>query len=85
VVALTTNPMRLVEIRRSRLHHFDARAPGAVQEYADVDYVKTEVASARKFFNRMGWPIVDVSRKSIEETAAAILGHWADDGRPMRL
>jgi regulator of PEP synthase PpsR (kinase-PPPase family) len=41
--------------------------------YTDIETVKAEVAEARKLFSRHGWPVLDVSRRSIEETAAAVM------------
>lgn len=70
IVGLTTNPDRLVQIRRSRLLSLNEIAE---TDYVDPDTVKREVAEARRFYGKNGWPIIDVSRRSIEETAAAIL------------
>jgi len=74
VVGLTAHPARLVEIRSQRLDALGPaplgdRAPG----YADLDRVQEEVTEARLFFERHGLPVIDVTRRSIEETAAAIL------------
>jgi [pyruvate, water dikinase]-phosphate phosphotransferase / [pyruvate, water dikinase] kinase len=41
-------------------------------DYVDIDTVKAEISEARKLFSRNGWPVIDVTRRSIEETAAAI-------------
>ena len=41
--------------------------------YADVDHVKEEVAASRRLFRKHRWPVIDVTRKSIEETAASII------------
>lgn len=84
VVALTTTPNRLAEIRRSRLSHFSAGGASRVEDYADVDSVRGEVVAARRLFGRMSWPVVDVTRRSIEETAAAVLAKWAETGRALR-
>jgi len=84
VIALTTSPNRLVEIRRSRLNHISDGGAVRVDDYADMESVRDEVAAARRLFNRMGWPVVDVSRRSIEETAAAVIGKWSESGRPIR-
>lgn len=70
IVGLTNAPERLVAIRRNRLdvlHQFDQTS------YVDLDRVKSEVQEARRLFAEKGWPIIDVSRRSIEETAAEIL------------
>ena len=70
VVGLTTSPDRLVQVRRNRLLSLNQKHE---TEYVDLEMVKEEVASARKLFAKHGWPVIDVSRRSIEETAAAIL------------
>lgn len=70
VVGLTATPDRLVQIRRNRLL---ALKQTTQTDYADVDAVQEEVTFARRLFAKHGWPVIDVSRRSIEETAAAIL------------
>jgi regulator of PEP synthase PpsR (kinase-PPPase family) len=70
-VALTASPERLIDIRRNRLQQL-----GELREtdYLDAERVHEEVKEARRFYGKMGWPIIDVTRRSIEETAAEILG-----------
>jgi len=70
IVALTASPQQLVEIRRNRLLSLRQNSE---TDYVDLETVKSEVATARKVFSRHHWPVIDVSRRSIEETAAAIL------------
>ncbi len=70
IVGLTTNPERLVQIRRNRLLSLKQNPE---TDYVDIEAIKEEVAFARKLFAKSGWPVIDVSRRSIEETAAAIL------------
>lgn len=70
VVGLTTAPKRLVEIRRNRLLSLNETARTA---YANEEEVEKEVAFARRIFADNGWPVIDVSRRSIEETAAAVI------------
>lgn len=70
IVGLVTNAERLVEIRRNRLRTMHEERETS---YADLDAVKDEILYARRMFNEHGWPIIDVTRRSIEETAAAIL------------
>jgi [pyruvate, water dikinase]-phosphate phosphotransferase / [pyruvate, water dikinase] kinase len=68
-VGLTAAPDRLVQIRRNRLlslHQEDE------SDYIDPDVVKREIADARKLFAKQKWPVIDVTRRSIEETASAI-------------
>lgn len=70
VVGLTKDAKRLVEIRRSRLLSLKQDAETA---YVDLDEVRAEINDARRYFKQRGWPIIDVSGRSIEETAAAIM------------
>ena len=78
IVGLTTTPQRLMEVRRNRLLSL-AQAPET--DYVDSENVKREVTAARRLFSDNGWPMVDVTRKAIEETAAAVihLMNKADD------
>lgn len=71
VVGLTKDPNSLVEVRRTRLRHIGEGERET--DYVDPELVKAEVLAARRLFNQQGWPMIDVSRRSIEETAAAIL------------
>jgi [pyruvate, water dikinase]-phosphate phosphotransferase / [pyruvate, water dikinase] kinase len=70
VVGLTNDPERLIQVRRNRLSmlHQDERT-----DYTDIEAVREEVANARRLFAEHHWPVIDVTRRSIEETAAAIL------------
>jgi regulator of PEP synthase PpsR (kinase-PPPase family) len=70
VVGLTTSPDRLIQIRRNRLLSLN-QAPETA--YVDQEAVARELASARRIFADQGWPVIDVTRRSIEETAAAII------------
>jgi hypothetical protein len=70
VIGLTTAPKRLVEIRRNRLLSLNESAHTS---YADEERVAQEVAFARRIFADRGWPVIDVTRRSIEETAAAVI------------
>ncbi len=70
VVGLTASPDRLVALRRNRLRSIGEYECSA---YADLAAVRSEVAEALQLFARCRWPVIDVTRRSIEETAAAIL------------
>jgi len=70
VVGLTTSADRLVQIRRNRLLSLNQSPETA---YVDQDSVQREIAFARRMFADNGWPVIDVTRRSIEETAAAIV------------
>jgi len=69
VVGLTAGAERLVQVRRNRLLSLN-QAPAT--SYVDLERVNSEVAHARRIFADQGWPVIDVTRRSIEETAAAI-------------
>ncbi|MBA4049123.1 MAG: phosphoenolpyruvate synthase regulatory protein [Sphingomonas sp.] len=70
VVGLTTSADRLIQVRRNRLLSLN-QAPET--SYVDQEAVAREVACARRMFADNGWPVIDVTRRSIEETAAAII------------
>ena len=69
VVGLTINPEKLLQIRQTRLksigQDFDS-------DYVDVDKIKSEIIESRKLFAKLSCPIIDVTSKSVEETAARI-------------
>ncbi|MFB0611889.1 pyruvate, water dikinase regulatory protein [Aurantiacibacter poecillastricola] len=70
VVGLTTAPARLIQIRRNRLLSLNEKTQ---TPYVDEEVVSKEVAFARRMFADNGWPVIDVTRRSIEETAAAVI------------
>ena len=70
VVGLTNDPKRLSLIRRTRQI---AMSDDANEGYADLEAITEEVRQARRLFTRNQWPVIDVTRRSIEETAAAII------------
>lgn len=71
VVGLTKDPDRLVQIRRNRIAML---YPSSSTDYVDPEQVRLEVQEARRLFGRNGWPVIDVTRRAIEETAAEIIG-----------
>lgn len=75
VVGLTTAPDRLIQVRRNRLLSL-----GQVPEtaYVEEDRVAKEVQYARRMFADNGWPVIDVTRRSIEEAAAAIINLYSE-------
>lgn len=75
VVGLLISADRLIHIRRNRLVAMKETRAGS---YTDEDAVRKEVMDAQKLFEREGWPTIDVSRRSIEETAAAVLNLLAE-------
>ena len=69
VIGLTVSPDRLIQIRRNRIDNLNANQ---TSNYTDQDAVRDETIKARRAFERRGWPTIDVTRRSVEETAAAI-------------
>jgi regulator of PEP synthase PpsR (kinase-PPPase family) len=70
VVGLTVSPDRLIQLRRNRLRALNENRDSS---YVDSDAVRAETIAARRIFERHGWPVIDVTRRSVEETAAAVL------------
>ncbi|HEY3696064.1 pyruvate, water dikinase regulatory protein [Phenylobacterium sp.] len=70
VVGLTVSPDRLVQIRKNRLLNLKEVREST---YVDPEGVRDEIVLARRLFERQGWPVIDVTRRSVEETAAAVL------------
>jgi len=77
LVGLTIAPERLAEVRRNRL-----RVLGQDEDtdYVDLERIAEEVLAARRLFTRQGWPVIDVTRRSIEEVAAEVLQHLSRRG-----
>ena len=70
IVGLIASAERIVQIRQNRLLSLNADAQ---TEYVDKASVAEEVAASRRLFAERSWPVIDVTRRSIEETAAAVL------------
>lgn len=71
VIGLVASPERIVQIRQNRMLALNAEDKDST--YIDRQSVAEEVAQARRLFDRYNWPVIDVTRRSIEETAAAII------------
>jgi len=70
IVGLIASPDRLIQIRKARLLTYNDSRPTT---YTDSEAVREEIIAARRLFERKGWPVIDVTRRSIEETSAAII------------
>jgi regulator of PEP synthase PpsR (kinase-PPPase family) len=70
VVGLTINPEKLVQIRQTRLASL---GQDVASDYIDLESIKNELAESRKLFAKLGCPIIDVTKRSVEETAAKII------------
>ena len=74
VVGLTINPEPLVQIRSNRLKQMERGATPLrlSEDYTELERVRGELVYARRLFARYDWPVIDVTRRSVEETAAAV-------------
>ena len=73
IVGLTINPERLQQIRKSRLQSINQETD---TNYVDMEYMEREIAESRKLYSKHKWPVIDVTKRSVEETAATILQQW---------
>ena len=70
IIGLTTEPERLVDIRKNRMTLLKEKE---VTTYTNFEKISKEVEEAKKIFKKYNWPTVDVTRKSVEETAASVI------------
>ena len=70
IVGLVADPERLADIRRNRVAIMNDHN---LKEYTNLKFIEEEVENSKKIFKKNNWPIIDVTRKSVEETAASIL------------
>ena len=70
VVGLTAEPDRLVDLRKNRMQSINENDN---KNYVDQDRIKAEIEDSKKLFLKYKWPSIDVTRKSVEETAASII------------
>ena len=70
VVGLNTEPERLVDLRKNRMNSLKETEN---VKYTDIENIKKEIEDAKKTFRKYKWPSIDVTRKSVEETAASII------------
>jgi len=70
IIGLVADPERLADIRRNRVA---IMKDYTLKEYTDLKFINDEVEKSKKLFKKNNWPVIDVTRKSVEETAASIL------------
>ena len=70
VVGLYADPDRLSDIRRNRVA---IMSENKIPTYTDLESIKNEIEDSKNLFKKYGWPTIDVTRKSVEETAASII------------
>ena len=69
-MGLTTEPQRLVDIRKNRMNTLKETENTS---YTNIKKIEKEIGDAKKTFTKYKWPTIDVTRKSVEETAASII------------
>jgi Uncharacterized protein conserved in bacteria len=70
IIGLVTDPERLADVRRNRVTMMKETN---IKEYTDLNIIKEEIDRSKKLFKKYSWPTIDVTRKSVEESAASIL------------
>lgn len=70
VVGLTAEPPRLLDVRKNRMNFLNEKKSGS---YTDIEKIRLEVEMSKNIFKKNNWPIIDVTRKSVEESAASII------------
>ena len=70
IIGLNTEPERLADLRKNRMNSLKETEN---KTYTDIDKIKKEVEEAKNTFRKYKWPMIDVTRKSVEETAASVI------------
>ena len=70
IIGLTTEPERLYDLRKNRMNSIKETENIS---YTNLEHIIKEVNDAKKIFKKYKWPVIDVSRKSVEETAASVI------------
>ncbi len=70
IIGLTINPERLQQIRKTRLQSINQETD---TNYVDMEYMQREISESRKLYQKNKWPVIDVTKRSVEETAATII------------
>jgi len=70
IIGFVCDPIRLFDVRRNRVHSMYEDRPS---EYINKKKIINELENSKKIFNKYNWPVIDVTRKSVEETAASII------------
>jgi hypothetical protein len=70
VLGLIAEPSRLVDVRKNRMNFLNEKKSGS---YTDIEKIKLEVEMSKNIFKKNNWPVIDVTRKSVEESAASII------------
>ena len=71
VVGLTAEATRLIDVRKNRMTALKRRTYGT--DYTNIEKIELEIKNAKEAFKKYQWPVIDVTRKSVEEIAASII------------
>jgi hypothetical protein len=70
IVGLTAEPSRILDVRKNRMNFMNEKKSVS---YTNLERIKSELEMAKNIFKQYSWPIIDVTRKSVEETAASVI------------
>ena len=70
VIGLTAEPLRLLDVRKNRMNFVNEKRTNS---YTDIEKIRSELEMSKNIFTKNNWPIIDVTRKSVEETAASVI------------
>jgi|TARA_B100001964_G_C14056837_1_gene519576 hypothetical protein len=70
VIGLTVEPLRLLDVRKNRMNFMNEKKSSS---YTNIEKIKSELGIAKNIFKKYSWPTIDVTRKSVEETAASVI------------
>ena len=70
MVGLTAEPSRILDVRKNRMNFMNEKTSVL---YTNIEKIKSELEIAKNIFKKYNWPIIDVTRKSVEETAASVI------------
>ena len=70
VIGLTAEPSRILDVRKNRMNLMNEKKSVS---YTNIEKIKSELEMAKNIFKQYNWPIIDVTRKSVEETAASVI------------
>tara|TARA_B100001248_G_C27379178_1_gene456015 strand:+ start:910 stop:1749 length:840 start_codon:yes stop_codon:yes gene_type:complete len=79
IIGLIKDPRSLMQVRQTRLKMM---GENNLTSYDDINHIKFEISQARLIYTKYGWPSVDVSRRSVEETSASVIKIYNNKGTP---
>ena len=70
VIGLVCDATRLLDVRKNRMNFMNEKRPNS---YTDIEKIRLELEMTKNIFKKYNWPTIDVTRKSVEETAASVI------------